>query len=330
MKYIRITTVVWMMMMLLLLAGCATGSDLLAPETESATGTDLLAPGPGSAMGTDLLAPETEEQVTTEPSITVEEEPEPVSGEDLSIDEIKWLQESLKIVGFYAALDGDFGPATENQLLAFQESNDIEASGMLDSKTKALLEKIRKERLAPGLGTTKVMINKDYYLPSDYVPKGLRIVEAPTTKEIQLVEEAASKAEEMLIAAEKDGIQIFIVSGYRSYDYQENLFRNRVASYGFEEAEKVVAVPGESEHQTGLAMDISTEAMGYGLSQTFEADPAFAWMQENCADYGFILRYRKGKEDITGYIYEPWHYRYIGDVEMARTIMEEGIVFEEY
>lgn len=315
--------------LLLQLAGCAEVP--AGPETgtgtgiETGTGTEASVEAEPEQEPEQEAETEPEQEPETEPEAEAEEEPEPLSGEA-----VKDLQEALKVAGYYTPLDGDLGPATQEQVMAFQADNGLEATGLPDAATLALLEGIMQESLAPDFGTVKVLINKDYYLPRDYEPEDLRLVEARTTKEVQLVEEAAEAAEAMLAAAEADAHIIFIVSGYRSYDYQENLFKRRVAAYGFEEAEKVVALPGESEHQTGLAMDISTEAMGYGLGQSFDRDPAFAWMQDNAADYGFILRYRQGKEDVTGYIYEPWHYRYIGDPEAARAMMAQGIVYEEY
>jgi D-alanyl-D-alanine carboxypeptidase len=89
------------------------------------------------------------------------------------------------------------------------------------------------------------------------------------------------------------------------------------------------AYPGRSEHHTGLAIDITSESMDWALSQDFASYPEGQWLDEHCQDYGFILRYQKGKEDITGYQYEPWHFRYVGK-EVAKEIMSRGITFEEY
>lgn len=127
------------------------------------------------------------------------------------------------------------------------------------------------------------------------------------------------------------------VSAYRPYSLQQKLYNQEVnewkaAGYSQEEAEikaaTVVKRPGTSEHNTGLALDLL--GSGYAtLTEGFADTQAYAWLQEHCADYGFILRFPKGKEDITGVIYEPWHYRYVG-VEHAKEIMSRGLCLEEY
>lgn len=248
---------------------------------------------------------------------------------DLSKTEILWLQESLKIAGFYTARDGDYGPKTQKALKSFQASLGLETT-TYDTKTKISLENIRDKRLAPNYKTDLVLLNKNYYLPADFVPEGLREVNVDKNKYMELPDRIALIVEQMFADAEADGIHIVLASAYRSYDYQEGIFSRRVARNGFAEAETVVAIPGESEHQTGLAIDITSQAMGFGLGQNFEDDPAFEWMMDNCYKYGFILRYLKGREDDTGYVYEPWHYRYIGDPTIAEEIMKNEMILEEY
>lgn len=131
---------------------------------------------------------------------------------------------------------------------------------------------------------------------------------------------------------------LYVTSGYRSYETQEYLYNNKVnrviASEGcsYEEAldiaATVVARPGTSEHHTGLAVDLLNNEC-WELEEYWEDTAAFDWMMEHCADYGFILRYPKESQHITGVIYEPWHYRYVG-VEAAQAIMSRGITLEEY
>ena len=131
---------------------------------------------------------------------------------------------------------------------------------------------------------------------------------------------------------------LYVTSGYRSYDTQEYLYNNKVdrviASEGcsYDEAldiaATVVARPGTSEHHTGLAVDLLHNDC-WELEEYWENSPAFDWMMEHCAEYGFILRYPKSAQHITGVIYEPWHYRYVG-VEAATAIMSQGITLEEY
>ena len=128
-----------------------------------------------------------------------------------------------------------------------------------------------------------------------------------------------------------------VVSAYRPKEEQDVLYWRKVKQYtdkGYSdlEAQKVggtiVKRPGFSEHNCGLAMDVGGSG-DYTLEQTFANTPAYAWLMEHCADYGFILRFPEGKEDITGVIYEPWHYRYVGE-EAARYIMDNDLCLEEY
>jgi LAS superfamily LD-carboxypeptidase LdcB len=119
------------------------------------------------------------------------------------------------------------------------------------------------------------------------------------------------------------GYNIPLLSGYRSYDYQKSLYEAYVARDGVEAADRYSAKPGTSEHQTGLAFDVGELSWDYGQTAPGQ------WLVENCAQYGFILRYLDGKEHITGYMYEPWHIRYVG-VEHATAIMSQGITLEEY
>ncbi|HET7580507.1 MAG TPA: M15 family metallopeptidase [Bacillales bacterium] len=171
----------------------------------------------------------------------------------------------------------------------------------------------------------------------DYVPKHLVVPDIPfpfhDPKKVQkahLRKIAATAIERLFQAAKKDGIQLLGVSGYRSYDRQKAVFASNVNYYGStEKANQVSAKPGESEHQTGLSMDVSSEKFGYRLKQQFGKTEAGKWLVNNGWKYGFIIRYPKGKEDITGYEYEPWHIRYVGK-KAAKVIHEKQITLEEY
>ena len=126
--------------------------------------------------------------------------------------------------------------------------------------------------------------------------------------------------------AKKEGINLFVVSAYRSYSYQEKLYNNYITMYGIDYANTVSAKPGFSEHQTGLAMDILSP--GVQMSE-FENTKAYSWLKENSYKYGFILRYPKDKTYLTGYAFESWHYRYLGK-EMAKKVYDENITYDEY
>lgn len=142
---------------------------------------------------------------------------------------------------------------------------------------------------------------------------------------------------QMITDCNKECPTVYVISSYRSYDYQAGLFENRIQrfqneGYSREEAEKlaatVVAKPGTSEHHTGLAVDI-IDTRSWDLTEVQETLPGQQWLMENCWRYGFILRYPKGTTDATGIIYEPWHYRYVG-VELATELHNAKLTMEEY
>ena len=151
----------------------------------------------------------------------------------------------------------------------------------------------------------------------------------------------AGKVRELIAAAKEDGISLAIVSGYRTMERSRMLYANKIAEYkamGYDEATakveaaRWVAPPGTSEHHSGLAMDI-VSADYYtkysDLVEAFETEKEAIWLKENCARFGFILRFPKDKTEITGIHFEPWHFRYVGE-EHAQAIMEQGICLEEY
>ena len=153
-----------------------------------------------------------------------------------------------------------------------------------------------------------LVVNKTYSIPAEFDLGDL----SP---------ECSDAFYEMQAAAEADGIGLWIASGYRSYETQRDLYESYLAEDP--DADAYSARPGHSEHQTGLAIDLND------VSDTFGETPEGQWVAEHCADYGFILRYPKDKEAQTGYMYEPWHIRYVG-VEMAQNITASGLCLEEY
>ena len=154
-----------------------------------------------------------------------------------------------------------------------------------------------------------VIANKSYPLPKDYNP-GMN-------------EDAQAAFDKLAADAYNDGIYLFICSGYRSYDMQTELYNGYVADWGKKKADTFSARPGYSEHQTGYAMDIND------ASDAFIGTPEAKWLEKHCTDYGFIIRYKKDKESITGYKYEPWHLRYLG-VTLAKKVEKSGLCLEEY
>ena len=168
-----------------------------------------------------------------------------------------------------------------------------------------------------------VLCNKYHLLKSNYVPDLVDLGSAYGGGQLQ--KEAALHFKEMVDAAKIDGIKLWNVSGYRSYSTQKYLYNNYVNRDGVSKADTYSARPGSSEHQTGLASDINTASSSAHFENTKEYD----WLIKNSYKYGFILRYLKDKTFITGYKYEPWHYRYVG-VDVAKIIYEKNITYEEY
>ncbi|MBF7096377.1 M15 family metallopeptidase [Alkalibacter sp. M17DMB] len=180
---------------------------------------------------------------------------------------------------------------------------------------------------------TDCLVNKERSLPQDYVPDDLVHIEVPsvlTNLEVNQLRKSASDAlTDLFEEARTAGYTLKARSGYRSYSTQKSLFNNSVARNGLEHAKKYSAPPGHSEHQTGLAMDITSESVNNQLYDSFGATPEGIWVAENAHLFGFIIRYPEGKEDITGYEYEPWHLRYLG-IELATDIYKTGLTMEEY
>lgn len=181
------------------------------------------------------------------------------------------------------------------------------------------------------------LVNRDNLLSSSFEPESLTYV-----GDYRLESTAASALNQMLAAAQNDGYNNFVFySGYRTYSSQKNKYETRTQryldeGYTLEQAQakagEYIAPPGSSEHQSGLAADVCIPSIvnKYGnLNEAFDETDDFVWLRDNAHKFGFILRYPKGKESITGFNYEPWHYRYVG-IEQATIIHEQGITFEEY
>lgn len=177
------------------------------------------------------------------------------------------------------------------------------------------------------LNNITILVNKYIYLPNDYVPNNLSNISNQFSSSIrQLVYEAKEAFEKMATKALEDGYTIRAVSAYRSYEYQKGLYDSYVKKDGIDKADSYSARAGFSEHQTGLVVDIDNGKVDFN---NFENTDEFKWMEENAHLYGFILRYPKNKEGITGYSYEAWHYRYVGKT-IATFIKENNLTFDEY
>ena len=178
-----------------------------------------------------------------------------------------------------------------------------------------------------NLNTNYLLVNKFNYLDSSYIPNNLELLDNSYAKSgIYLVKEAKDNIERLIGDAKSDGMNIRVISAYRSYTYQENLYNNYVKNDGVENADTYSARPGYSEHQTGLVVDVTK---AYDDFNNFENTDEYNWMKENASNYGFILRYPKDKENITTYSFEAWHYRYVG-AELAKKIKASNLTFDEY
>ena len=172
-----------------------------------------------------------------------------------------------------------------------------------------------------------MLVNKYYYLDEDYEPDSLENVSSSYAYEGNILRADVYEIfREMCNAAKEDDIILILNSSYRDYKDQDEIWTKRKNLYGIEKADAYAARAGFSEHQTGLALDINEYR---SKEDDFEDTDAFKWLDENAYKYGFILRYTKDGEDITGYSYESWHYRYVGK-EVAKQIKEENITFDEY
>lgn len=175
-----------------------------------------------------------------------------------------------------------------------------------------------------------LLVNKDNGLTKDYKPDDLTVPDVNFSQSLIEEEhfmrkEASTALEELFNAAKKDNIYLYALSGYRSYSTQKSIYKRTIKEQGRKYANKYVAKPGYSEHQTGLAMDITTKDSYVAFEKTLEGK----WLSENAYKYGFIIRYPLGKESITGYSYEAWHIRYVGK-QASKEIFTKNIVLEQY
>ena len=259
---------------------------------------------------------------------------------------VKEMQSKLKELGYYqGSIDGDFGGGTEEAVRLFQSQSNLEVDGIAAKNTLSLLFSDNAKQVSvtptPDPSAMPLLVNLKHPVGSDYRPNDLVILRnvVPSSVayikggEIQGTRQAVDALITMFEAAAEDGITGFqISSGYRSYAYQQSLFDNKVADYmaeGFSKknaisaTSKTVAIPGSSEHHTGLAFDVTV------AGTTFKGTKQEKWMAKNCWDYGYIVRFTEDKEDITGIIAEAWHFRYVG-LEHSIKMRDANLCLEEY
>jgi zinc D-Ala-D-Ala carboxypeptidase len=176
-----------------------------------------------------------------------------------------------------------------------------------------------------------ILVNKQFGLPADFVPYDLIKAQVPLSplSRNSLIRKDVNEALKVLFdAAKAEGVELWFHSGYRSYTEQKRVYQRYVRRHGEKSANTFSAKPGYSEHQTGLAVDITSPKSRSLFSQGFGDSKEGKWLAENSYRFGFVIRYPKEKSEITGYIYEPWHLRYVG-IDLAITLFESGLVLEE-
>ncbi|WP_204498547.1 D-alanyl-D-alanine carboxypeptidase family protein [Aquibacillus albus] len=250
---------------------------------------------------------------------------------------IQLVQQALNHYGYALSEDGIYGWRTTKAIKDFQSQHGtLVNDGVYGPNTKKVLQQeiLTDKYIVSNPNDTLVLVNKEYGLPKDYVPNNLVV---PNVKFLfneyhpkKLMRKVAADALELLFnQAQREGIQLFAVSGYRSFERQHWIFSSKAMDIGMWQANTLSAKAGESEHQTGLTMDVTSESANFQLTQGFGGTREGKWLEKNAAKFGFIIHYLKGKEHITGYEYEPWHIRYVGS-RAAQQMMSNDITLEEY
>ncbi len=212
--------------------------------------------------------------------------------------------------------------------------SDEDSGSIQDHGTEGADDEIRRTAIDSTEEWKLVLVNKNHKLPGDH---SVETVPVAGRSGYQFDSRAIGSLNQMIEDAASEGLEIEVCSAYRTIEYQENLIKAQVAKYvaqGMSQTDAEVRTateiiePGASEHNLGLAVDLVAKSYQH-LEEDQENTAENKWIQANCTNYGFILRYPKGKQGITGIIYEPWHFRYVGEAA-AKEIMEQGICLEEY
>lgn len=231
---------------------------------------------------------------------------------------------SLIVLGIAAVM---IRSAFLNNALAQANSSTVSNDSVQVNKAQVTSTSDQTEVTKPS--DTMVLVNKSHSLDKNYVPSDLVWVNLRGVRETQLRQEAADALKNLFKEADSKAVTLYCCSGYRSYETQQELYQENVKTYGQKQADLVSAKPGQSEHQTGLAMDVTAESVNLDLDESFGETTEGQFVKNNAYKYGFIIRYQEDKTAITGYAYEPWHLRYVGK-DAAATIFKNDITLEEY
>ena len=289
-------------------------------------------------------------QVTIDPSLPT---PAPMLRSGSEGEEVIELQTRLQALGYYTgAIDGQFGPGTRDAVTLFQQQHGLGADGIVGQETRETLysenahpmetaepaEAVLAGMTPDGL---PMLVNRTHLLPEGYTPADLVNMNTYCNPSIITIKYSGTQADRtavdalmaMLAQAHQEGITVWqISSAYRTVAYQQELFDEQKREYldrGFSEERAIsatrqtVADPGSSEHHLGTSFDITVPGV------SFKGTKQAIWLAEHCWEWGFILRYTEEKESITGFLAEPWHFRYVG-VEHSIPMRDSGLCLEEY
>ena len=291
-------------------------------------------------------------QVTVDPSLPTRA---PMLRSGSEGEEVVELQTRLQALGYYTGgIDGQFGPGTREAVTLFQRQHGLGADGIVGEETRNMLYSDQAQPCAsptpvpaaPALADQTddglpLLVNRTHLLPENYAPAELVDMSTYCDSSIVKIKYTGTQAERaavdalmaMLAAAHEDGITVWQVSSaYRTVSYQQQLFDQQVNEFldqGFSQENAVsatrltVADPGSSEHHLGSSFDITVPGV------SFKGTAQAQWLAEHCWEWGFILRYTEEKESITGFLAEPWHFRYVG-VEHSIPMRDSGLCLEEY
>ncbi len=230
---------------------------------------------------------------------------------------------------------GTFGPQTKSAVIRFQKKLNITPTGIFGAETRFFFDSIYFKELCPDADPAQDKsyenVSRRISVPLDYIPSDLiRLPRTVRTVGVMcLSKEPSKRLEEMFAAAKAENLELAVFSAYRSANTQRLLTAYYLKTMG-QAGLAGVAESGHSEHQLGTTIDVTGKSIKYvGPTQLFGTAQEGKWLQDNSYKYGFIMSYPKGKQQDTGYIYEPWHFRYVG-VDTAKDIFEEKMTIQEY